>query len=129
MSAFPEHLRQTNEFDPPAQVQSSVLDKNLGSIENATGGNVINHGGTSSSRLDPASHAERTPGPPTALYSLDQALQRLISCEVPQDELPSLIKAVFSGSRATNVVDSLQGSDVQAFIDVMDGVCHHPFDS
>lgn len=59
---------------------------------------------------------------PSAVDSDDQTLQRLISCTIPQDELPSLITEVFSGNQATNVIDSLRGSDAQAFIDVIDGV-------
>ena len=53
-------------------------------------------------------------------------MQRLISRAVPPDEFPLLIETIFSGRQAANVVDSLQGSDSQAFIDVMDGVRHRP---
>ena len=64
----------------------------------------------------------------TTIDSYEQAWQRLISRAVPQDELPSLIETIFSDRRRTDMVDRLQGSDAQAFIDVVDGVCQHtPF--
>ena len=58
-------------------------------------------------------------------YSYEQAWQQLIRSTIPQDELPSLIKAIFSDSKTTEMVKRLQGSDAQAFIDTIDQVRHH----
>ena len=65
------------------------------------------------------------PDPPIILDSYNQAWQRLISGAVPQDELASLIETIFSNEKVTDMVDRLQGSDVQTFIDVIDAVRHH----
>jgi len=54
----------------------------------------------------------------------EQAWQRLITRAVPCDELPSIIETIFSG-RETDMVDRLRGNDAQAFVDIMDEVCHH----
>ena len=64
------------------------------------------------------------PDPSIIIDSYDQAWQRLISGAVPQDELTSLIEIVLSSEKATDVVDCLQGNDVQTFIDVIDAVWH-----
>ena len=64
------------------------------------------------------------PEPSLVLDSGQRALERLISCSVPESELASLIEAIFSSSKAIETVGSLTGSDAQTFIDVMDGVCH-----
>jgi hypothetical protein len=50
------------------------------------------------------------------------ALRRLVSCTVPQDELPSLIITIVSNVKAANIVESLEGGDAQIFIDIMDQV-------
>jgi hypothetical protein len=50
----------------------------------------------------------------------------LISGAVPQDERASLIEVIFSSRNATDMVRLLQGSAVQAFIDVVDEVRYHP---
>jgi len=72
--------------------------------------------------LDPAQHTGDPPDPPIAIDSHEQAWQNLINRTTPQDELPSLIETVFSGRKTTDMVDSLQGRDAQAFIDVIDKV-------
>ena len=54
-----------------------------------------------------------------------RALQRLVSRDIPQDELPATIKTVVSNLKAADIVRHLQGSDVQAFIDVIDEACYH----
>lgn len=56
------------------------------------------------------------------LSSSEQALQRLISGDIPQDELISSIVAVFSIKEAIDMVGDLQSSDAQAFIDVVNEV-------
>ena len=47
--------------------------------------------------------------------------RRLVSCVVPQDELPSLIETV-SNMRAVDIFECLRESDAQMFIDVVDEV-------
>jgi len=64
------------------------------------------------------------PDPSIVIDPQEQAWQRLITCAVPRDELPSLIETIFSGRRS-NVVGRLRGSDAQAFIDIMYEVRHH----
>ena len=62
------------------------------------------------------------PSDPSVLDSHNQALQRLISRTVSQSELAPLIEVIFSYQRVADLVDRLQGSDVQTFIDVIDEV-------
>ena len=62
------------------------------------------------------------PGPSLVLDSGEQPLRRLIGCAVP-DELPSLIDAVFSDGRVSDIVGCLRRNDVRTFIDTMDEVC------
>ena len=71
--------------------------------------------------LGPASDAD-LPSVPSVLDSDDQSLQRLISRTVPRSELASLIETIFSNKKVTDVLDRLQGGDVQTFIDIMDEV-------
>jgi len=42
----------------------------------------------------------------------EEALRCLISGDIPQGELPSLIETVVSNEKATDMVGCLQGSDV-----------------
>ena len=79
-----------------------------------------------SRRHDPAQHANNPPDPPFAIGSLEQAWKRLISRTVPQDELPFLIKTIFSDRETIKMVDQLRGSDAQAFVDIIDGVRQCP---
>ena len=79
---------------------------------------------TDSLDLDPVLDTDLPPDPPIVPDSRDQALQLLISRAVPQNELASLIETIFS-NKVTDVVDRLQGSDVQTFIDVIDEVWRH----
>jgi hypothetical protein len=65
------------------------------------------------------------PDPSIIPDSYHQAWQRLISGAVPQDELASLIETILSSEKVTEMVDRLQGSDVQTFIDALAAVRHH----
>lgn len=66
-----------------------------------------------------------TPEPPLILTSDRRALQRLVSDNVPQDELPSLIETVVSNVKPIDIAKCLERSDdAQAFIDVTDQVCN-----
>ena len=65
------------------------------------------------------------PEPPLVSDPDKQALQRLVSRAVPQDELPSVIGSIFSNMKTTDIVGSLQQSGAQRFIDVIDQACYH----
>ena len=99
-----EYDRQFNEFDSP--VPNSFLDEDLSLAEDAGPPLPI-------------------PGPSLVLDSDKRALQRLISRAAPDDEFVSLINAVFSSRKASNIVGCLGENDAQPFIDTMDEVCHH----
>ena len=60
------------------------------------------------------------------LADAEGALQRLMDGAVPQDELPFLIGMVVSNLKAAKIVQFLQGSDAQTFIDVIDQVRDTP---
>jgi hypothetical protein len=64
---------------------------------------------------------EPPPGPTSDAGQ--RALQRLISPTVPPDEIRSLIETVALNMKAADIVQYLQGSDAQIFIDVIDQVC------
>ena len=85
---------------------------------NVIGGKAIGDGGA------PSLHTNDPSDPSIPNDPHGRAWQRLISCAVPQDELPSLIELIFSDKKTVNMVDRLQESDAQAFIDVIDGVRH-----
>lgn len=63
-----------------------------------------------------------TPGPSLVFDSGKRALQRLINSTVPEDELVSLVEAIFPKGNSIDIVGSLTGGDAQAFIDAMDKV-------
>ena len=65
------------------------------------------------------------PEPSIAADSYEQSWKRLLSRTVPQDELPSLIGAIFSDREAIGTVDCLRESDAQVFIDVVYEVRHY----
>ena len=57
----------------------------------------------------------------------EQALQRLVCGDIPQDKLASPIEAIFLSGEAIDAVSNLQKSDARAFIDAVDEVwCHLP---
>ena len=63
--------------------------------------------------------------PSHTLDSGEQALLRLISGALPQDEQALIIESVFSSQKVTNMVNDLQEQDAQTFIDVIHEVCYH----
>ena len=92
----------------------------------------INRGPTGESGLFLTS----TPGdtdhpyePPFAPDPNKRALQRFIGRTAPQHELPSVIEAIFSNVKTADIVECLQESDVQTFIDLLDEVRHHAIPS
>ena len=115
-----------------------LLDQNQGHIEDlarpvltgsgVSGGKAISDGGASSLLpslfLDPTRYTNDPPGPSIVTDFRERALQRLISRTVPKDELPPIIEAIFSSRKTTDMIDRLQESDAQAFIDVIDEVRH-----
>ena len=52
----------------------------------------------------------------------EQALQRLISDTIPQDEVAPLIEAVLLSGKAIEEIGNLQRNGVQAIIDILDKV-------
>jgi hypothetical protein len=84
---------------------------------------------TDSPRFYPALDVDPSTDPPIVLDPDDQSLQRLISRTVPRSELASLIETIFSNKKVADLVDCLQSSDVQAFIDVIDEVLRHTLPS
>lgn len=63
--------------------------------------------------------------PPPVLDSGKLALERLVNRTVPQHELPLVVETIVSNVKAADIVECLQGSDAQTFIDVIDEACHH----
>ena len=67
-----------------------------------------------------------TPGPSLVLGSGKQALlQRLIDRAVAEGGLVSVIEAIFSNEKVSDIVEWLRRDDVQTFVDVVDEVRHH----
>ena len=54
--------------------------------------------------------------------------KRLITHSFSQGELPSLLEAVFWNGGANHIVQSLEGSNSQDFINILDKARHHTFD-
>ncbi|KAF9651098.1 kinase-like protein [Thelephora ganbajun] len=113
---------------------SPLLDKNTdlvkdtvhlvlpipGSIDGDSG---TNEGGALLPLLSPRSDPDLDailPDPPIILDPHTQAWQRLISRDVPQDELASHIETIVLNVKAIGIADCLQGNDTQACIDAMD---------
>lgn len=59
--------------------------------------------------------------PPLAIDSGRRALRRLVS-STAQNELFSLIETIASNMKSADIVEFLRGSNVQAFIEVMNKV-------
>ena len=67
-----------------------------------------------------------TPGPSLVLSSGKQALlQRLINCATPEGGLVSIIEAIFSNEKVSDIVEWLRRDNAQTFVDVVDEVRHH----
>jgi len=125
--------KQTNESIPPASTPDPFLHPNLGLIQDAALPALTDSGGTSRDAfgesdppLPPLSEDTNHPFKPLLVSDSDKrALQRLVSRAVPQDELPFVIESIVSNVRAADIVRCLQGSDAQAFVDVIDEVCYY----
>ena len=63
--------------------------------------------------------------PPLISDSDRQALKRLVSRAVTQDELLSVIGTIVSNVKAANLIVELEGGDAQTFADIIDEACHH----
>ena len=79
---------------------------------------------------EPLAVSDTDPNPesgsmPTAASSHEQVLRRLTTRLFSQDELPSLLKTIFSNRESTHMVHSLQRGDAQVVVDILDEVCHH----
>ena len=67
-----------------------------------------------------------TPGPSLILGSGKQALlQRLINRPIPEDGLISIIEAIFSKEKVSDIVEWLRRDNAQTFVDVVDEVRYH----
>ena len=123
-------IGRSNGSRPPTFAPSLFLHGNLGLIEGAappvligSGGmdrGLINKGGPSLLSRDTNNSSK-----PPLVPDSRQALERLISRAVPPHELISAIAAVVSSIKAADIVDCLQGSGAQTFIDIIDEACHH----
>ena len=114
-----EYNRKFDEPDPPTLASSSRLDGNLGLAVDAAPSVLIGSGVPLPPHRGNMNHVF---GPPLVPDLYKRTLQRLVSRAAPKDELPSLIETVVSNMRAADIVELLQGSDVQTFIDVVDEV-------
>ena len=119
--------RRTGESSHLAPAPNLFLEGNLGPIEDAAPPAFIDRGSVGGS--GPSSpllfgNANHFSKPPLVLGSVKRALQRLVSRDVPHDELPSVIETVISNVKAVDIVECLQGNDAQTFIDVLDEACH-----
>ena len=113
------------EVGKPRFPSPGYLDGDLGLVEDAVPSALID----SSVSLVLSENTIHPSEPPLISDSDKQALQDLISRTIPQDELPSVIERVVLNVKATDIVKYLQLGDAQAFVDVIDEVCHHPFPS
>ena len=86
------------------------------------GGDEQQAGRLSNVLVDKQSGGYRSPTLAEPCGAGEKALQTLISGNVPQGELSSLIKAVVSNAKAVEMVGLLRGNDAQVFIDAADEV-------
>ncbi|KAF9642586.1 kinase-like protein [Thelephora ganbajun] len=136
-SMLPERDRKSEESSFPELAPSSSLNGNLDVLEDAASPVLADSGCVDRDPLNesdlplflpPAGISHRSASP-LLLGSDKRALQHLISRVVPHDELPPLIEAIVSNVKAADIVQCLQGSDAQVFIDVIDEACHHTLQS
>ena len=73
----------------------------------------------------PPRDADHASEPRLVLDSDKQAMRRLLSRAVPQDELPSVIETIISNAKAADIAGSLRGGDAQTFIDIIDEASYH----
>ncbi|KAF9642628.1 kinase-like protein [Thelephora ganbajun] len=129
--------RKSEESSSPAPAPSSSLDRNLDVLEDPTSlvsadSGCTNRGSLNESGLSlllSPTDTNHRPASPLLLDSDKRALQCLLSRAVSHDELSSLIETIVSNVKAADIVQYLQGSDAQAFIDVIDEACHHTLQS
>ncbi|KAF9643932.1 kinase-like protein [Thelephora ganbajun] len=120
--------RESEESSSPAPAPSSSLDWNLDVLEDAASLVLADSGCVDRDCLNESSlslvlspvDTNHPSASPLLLDSDKRALQRLVSRVVSHDELPSLIETIVSNVKAADIVQCLQGSDAQAFIDVID---------
>jgi len=125
--------RRTNGSIHPGSTPDPFLHASLDLIHDAALPALADPGGTnrdsfgeSGPPLPPLSKDTNHPFKPLLVSdSNTQALQRLVIRVVSKDELPFVIESIFSNVRTVDIVRCLEGSDAQAFIDVIDEVCYH----
>ena len=128
-----EHLRP-DQSSHSAPTPSFILEESLDLVEDAVSPVLTGTGGIDMGESVPPSpplpgNTKRVSEPPLILSPSVRALQRLVSRDVPQDELRSVIETIISNVRAADIVECLQESGAQTFVDVMDEVCHHTISS
>ena len=74
--------------------------------------------------FNPMQYVNLPPGPPTAISPDEEVLRRLTSHSFSQDELPSLLKMVFSSKESTNMVHRLQRDDARVMVNILEKVRH-----
>lgn len=57
---------------------------------------------------------------------IDSILERMINHRFSQDEIPSLLREIFSSEESARRVHRLQENDTQVLVDILSEVCHHP---
>ena len=132
-----EYDRQSNESSSPAPTPSSFIDGNLGPVEDTippalSGPGGIVKGSVGENTLPfhiPPGGTNNTSDPLLTSDCGKQALQRLVSRAVPQDELPSVLETIASSVEPANIVECLEGCDAQTFIDAIDEARHHAISS
>ena len=132
-----ERDRQSDESSYQVPTLSSFLKGNPDSVEDAALPVLARSSGIDRGVIDesgppippPPGDTDHLSEPLLILDSNRRDLQRLVSHDVPRDELPSVIKTIASSVKAADIVEYLQESDAQTFIDVMDEACHHAIPS
>ena len=99
-----EHLTQSDASSFPAPAPNAFIDGDLGIVEGTP----------------PPGGANNTSEPPLNSDSGKQALHRLVSQAVLQDELPSVVETIVSTMKAASIVEFLEEGDAQTFVDVID---------
>ena len=97
------------DVDPRAPVPNSFLGRNPSLAEDDA----------------PPADTKNIREPPLISDSGIQALQRLVGRAVPRDDLPSVIETIVSNMKTTSIVECLERSEAQIFIDTIDEARHH----
>lgn len=106
---YTDVVQMTQSSESSSQLPNSFIDEDPGRTEDTRSPSPI-------------------PGPSLVPDSCKKALQRLVSRAAPKGELVSLVEAIFSSGRVSDIVGCLGENNAQTFIDAVDEVCHHGSD-